>query len=489
MMACRVCKISLMRYPLPDGTETLVHTRPWEDYDHDPDPVPASSMRDRKLVCDFCGELGSRWRYFGSNSKAYGQREDGSLTDAIQEIDGIWAACDGCDPYVVRGDVDGLVRRFEAEIIPLRKNKRATEIGAHWSVFEDPTVDQMTAGQRALWEAYLPTIYRRELIVLPKPLPPMRPAQMPKIRDRIVDFWRTDRALRGMRADAVDDAFIMLPGYLFDDDERFLVPTRMDGLTDDLLTRHIERVTHGLDAGELYWISSQFTTMAITAAKKLPDITIERAELPSLNGFVIWADPIYEIQMPDTRVPIRALAWTLIPDGVWVTLYIQPDLTPSNVDAEILRREIGFLMPWSAGGGAVFGTHEFHEDGGNMVLRVMVSTWLLMRQPGMTELTEEPVFADIKKKYKRAGRPAPKVHLVNLRKVERAARPRGEDQATRNYTGSWFVGWETGGFWRTYWTGPGRTVRDRRWIDPYVARADLPMKGEPGPKSTVKVLR
>ncbi len=492
-MSCRICKIALMPFPAgPDGEEILVHTRPWDQYDHDPVPVPNSSLPDRKLICDFCGELGATWRYYGKPVKAFGLVDLGLTDEIVRDSDGIWSACARCDRPARRGDIEGLVASYRASLTPTKADWYLSNLSPQRIGDDQVRADTMVETGRRLWSAYLPTVFRRELVIAPKPLPPIKPAQMPKVRDRLVDFWKTDAARQGVFHDVAQAARIMLPGYLYDH-EGFMVGVGRAELTDAVLDRHLERVCRDLLAAELYWVSPQFTHMAVTAAKKLPDITIERTELPAANGMIIWQDPIYEINLPGRPpIPVRSAAWSLIPGGVWVTIYMPPESGAiSTLEPEVMRREIGWLMPWSAGGGAAFGTHDVikdgADDGNNMLLRSLVSTWLLMRQPGMAEESAAEVYPDIRKKYKRAGRPEPSVRVINIRKKARP-RPSG-DQSSRNYTGAWTVGWETGGFWRTYWTGSGRSVRDRRWIDPYVARGDLPMKGDAVAKPTVRVLK
>lgn len=477
-IACRICKVEVVGFPGPLGTDVLVHGRPWNDYDHEPDPVPVKAVPGMLWPCDFCGQLGATWQYHGDHV-AYGADFDG-----LEEIDKLWRACEDCDPFVKTGNIAALSQRYQSSPTP----RLANDFLRGGNPTSEQRRQQLIRASEQLWSTFIPTIRRRERIPQIDPLPPMRPAQMPKIRDRIVDFWHSEMALLGMRSDITNDGYIHIPGVDAGYGEDVFA-ARLRELSDEHAKNYISRITQGLLVGDLYWISRQFTNLAVNAGKQLPDITINRDELPSTNGLVIWADPIYELSGAEGgHGQVRAAAWTLVPGGMWITVYMPPEDSGSRAEPALIRQRLGWVIPWSSGGGMPWGTHEMADPAKGTLMKTLVSTWLLMRQPGVADTVQEKIHADIRKSYRKARRTEPTVSVINIRRTQRAPRPTDE-QATRNYTGSWAVGVRTGGFWRTYWTGSGRATRDRRWIDPYIARADLPMKSEPKTTPTVRVLK
>lgn len=477
-LACKLCGVMIITMSGPDGVDTLVHSRPWESHNHEPVPVPASMATNRVHVCDICGDVGAVWQYRGE-----------TVHSVAGTTDGLWTVCGPCDKLVLVRDYEGIEARYENAEAPRQANAfQAMLNGKEYSATAEAFGRQT---QRTLWRKYIPTIRHRERIPKPVPLPPMRPGQMPKIRDRIIEHWNSDMAAAGVQECIRADGFIAMPAQDMGM-EGFL--TYAKSADDDQLRRFFSRMSAALYRSDLFWISEQFTHRAVTAGKLLPDVTITAKDLPADNGFVIWETPICELPAPKPglNVPVRAASWTVIPDGgVWITVYMQPetfisraDLTPADV-----RKALGFLSPWSPGGGLTFGFHDLGEiDGGRLFFRTLIATWLLMRQPGMADQDDTTkIDADVKRAYKRKKRAEPTVHLVNLRRVRRAPRRAGETEA-RQYTHAVKVGEKTGGFWRDYWVGPGRRERDRLFIEPYVARADLPFKDE-SPVPTVKVLK
>jgi hypothetical protein len=155
-----------------------------------------------------------------------------------------------------------------------------------------------------------------------------------------------------------------------------------------------------------------------------------------------------------------------------------------------LREDVGWFFPASTGGGAPFDAHSTNTSSSANLIATLFATWHLMRQPGIAETTEEMPDKAIRRAYARVRRPIPAIRVVNLRKRAKAPRT-GEAPAGARASWSYrvLVGAETGGFWRTYWTGPGRTVKEPRWIEPYLTGDDgMPLK-EDLDMTVVKTLR
>lgn len=484
-LACKICGLGLHAWNEEDGTKVFVHGRSWEDHGHDPVPIPSHQAANRIQICDFCGDTGADWHYFGRPLNMMGDIGNGKWQYAGQDMDGVWAACKLCDPYVRRNDVDGLWKHYEQSRTP--KFMTAVDKALPGMTAEDKA--EVGETQRNLWRTFFATITHRERIPPIKPLPPIRPQGMPKVRDRLADLWKSSMGgmvAAGMQEDLQRRGSLPLPGADCGDETVFV--KEVEVLTDDILSSFLARIVNGLYVGQLLWVSAEFTHMAVNAAKKLPDASFIREDLPASSGLVVWESAIGEATLKGSplTMPIHAASWTLVPHGVWITVYGPPEMTLPKADPEVVRKQIGWLIPWSAGGGAPFGADLPVELS---AMRTLISTWLLLKQPGMAEVTEEKAHADIRRAYRKADRGEPKVRVVNVRRSARQARPVGDEQATRNYTKGWMVGWSTGGFWRDYWTGTGRSLRERRFIKPYVARGDLPMTGEQTPVPTVRVLR
>lgn len=85
-------------------------------------------------------------------------------------------------------------------------------------------------------------------------------------------------------------------------------------------------------------------------------------------------------------------------------------------------------------------------------------------------------------KRSRGGKHRPRtigdVRVVKLRRSAPDDRDRSTGKGSgRTYDHRWIVGGGTGGFWRTYHTGPGRVTPRPVWISPYVAGpADKPLR-------------
>lgn len=474
--ACRVCKMGLQMFEDEYGQLQVAHIRPWEPQDHEPEPVPASTVADRVRVCDFCGALGAVWQYHGSNL------HDVLGAMGAHDIDGIWSACTDCDSFVRRNDLDGLEHHFLTS---------SSSAAIHTHFLGDNVPDDIKtkalAAQRRLWRAFVDSITHRSPVPVYKPLPAMRPAQMPKIRDRLVEFFDFDIAQGGMMRDLENTGSLVLPGEIMGQPDQLTVTT--PNVTTEQGNAMFQRIQRQLRAAELFWIGANFTHTAVHAGRRLRDSTIERHELPATSGLLIWEAPVAEIKVPShpVKMPVTAAGWSLIPGGLWINAYGPPDQVITGSEPAEVRRIVGWLIPWAVGQPVAFGPQELPENA--EFLRALISTWLLIRQPGFTEETDEPVHADIRRSYKKTGRSVPKVHVYHIRRKDRAVKTANpEDTTTRNYTNGWTVGWETGGFWRDYWTGQGRSIRDRRFIEPYVARQDLPLK-EHDPIPTVKVLK
>lgn len=489
IMVCRVCGETCNAFRLAEGgTPTWFHASVWKEHDHDADPQPGDATMG---ICDFCHTPGPRWQVYGDDLSAYLGHADTGLPvagEATHTYGERWSACDPCDALITAGDIDGLISRH----VRVNPGIRAGTIS--------PTHARTLNG--ALISRYVPSIHRREMI---PGLPPVRmsdipPTKLPKVRDALARSWYGERGARHIIASARDRP-IMLPcaDLGIEDTDTIGLLVGAQDITQQAATAFCARIQTGLLVGEMYWVAPKFTVMAITAGRSLPDLSITEAELPRVNpqdrtsapvynGLVVWQQPIMRLTGTTREGDIVAASWCRVPGGIWMVFYIRADQAMNNHDIQALREDCGWFIPASPGGGAPFGVHKTAEDRASQLIGTLLATWLLLKQPGMATVVEEQPDKATRRAYGRAGRPPPLVRVVNLRQ-----RPRPVDQAGDRTGGKWtrrvWMGRGKGGLWRTFWMGPGRTIRDRRWIAEYLTGTDdMPMTEYDTPP-TVHTLR
>jgi hypothetical protein len=172
---------------------------------------------------------------------------------------------------------------------------------------------------------------------------PLPPTLMPKIRDRLADYWR--HQARHHLAGAIVAGLARLPTHLVAGAEE--LTTAADAA---VLDPYLALMAHHVAQAPLYWIDPDYTALATHAGTGLTNLTVTPHELPTTHGLLIWATPIthHHIRTAGPRLPIVAAHWGLIPDGVWVVFYTQSDvLHPTYQPAALqqLRERVGWLAP------------------------------------------------------------------------------------------------------------------------------------------------
>ncbi len=500
-MMCRVCRLLLTEYDEgidpPGGATTTArrldgstveyqHSRIWEDHDHAPDPVICNDSA-AEAICDFCGDAAPCCLYVAQGEV--------SVRVAGQVIDygSTFAACPDCDPLVRRGDIEGLVRHRNAVPTAAKVDAKAASFrgGRPYTAADRERVDE---DQRELLRGFFVLRPRRHpLPAPPEPPAPLVPRRLPKVCARLARYWR-DPATVQMLVRASKPTVV--PGVDAGEPDQFLVRTpAFTQMLEALSTRMGDALDHRSGRGtqpSLYWVSPEFTTIAVTAGRKLSDLTITAEDLPSPAGLLVWALPVRSLRAGRYGdADIVAASWVRIPGGVWLTFYCQPEQVMPSMDRDAIREQIGYLMPVSPGAGAPFGTDS--EAPGRLLddsWEPVLSTWFLLRQPGIAEVREEQLQPKEARTYTRTGHTAPTVRVVDLRRRNNT-RTLGADGSTSertfHYSVRFPVGSETGGFWRDQAYGPGRSLRYRRWIWPFMKGPDgAPLKAK---TPTVKVLR
>ncbi len=472
MMACQVCDTALNRLTNAATAEIAwVHAKAWKRYDHDPVPteVPRPLLHTRTdLLCDFCGvNTTLKWSYVGSRL----QHVSGNFGN---DMGNIWGACQECSELIDQRDAVGTVQRC------MTKSSLARETpDSH-----KPAVAQELI---AMHQQFMSTIREKRYVGPPIVSTVITAKLMPKVQQSMTRFWgHPDRY-----ASLIRPGFnVSVPGVHAQRDDTFAAQY-YDGavMPQEVFERHAAHQNLGVQAAQLYWVSADFTRLATLAGLDLTEIGLRRDHLPAANGLIVWQTPVGEIQRPYGVAAIRAMGWTLVPGGVWINVYIQPeDANPEITDVAALRAEHGWLVSPNNGSGIPFvepwGTvdSDFQQQG-NFLL-TLIATWYLLRQPGVAEQTPAPVDKKIARAYQRnTGRRIPEVTLIDLRKRPKVERKPGEKK-------SWELKYKryTSGHWRNQWY-PSRGEHDQIYISPYLAGADKPWRPGDDSTPTVKVLR
>lgn len=469
-MVCAICGVPLNHLTDYDGTSTWVHSRTWRAYDHEPEPIRSERKLVDEAVCDFCG---TETRMYAAYAGQRIRQDQGSAT---HDYGTTWSACQKCMHFIDDGDFDGLLAHG------VRVSPTLSGLGR--------TIRQeMIANWKALWSAFLPTIHTREYIGPQRAPAKLNPRMMPKLRDGLIKFWKhagpairvTDRRPTGMT--------MSFPGVHAGSEDDFLIRYQAeDPIPRSVWDNHAGHIVAGLHASQLFWISADFTQLSILAGKDFDKVTLTREQLPAPFGFLVYDQPIGEIPRPGGQAAIRAVSWTLVPQGVWLNLYIQGEDSAPEIDVEAMRSEFGYLLCPNAGGGFRFNDlldfFKAPEGISTDFIATIFATWFLMAQPGVAEQRPAPVDKKAERAYKRANanRTPPAVQLVDLRR--RPRRPDGPEGhegrklAFRVYRR---------GHWKRQFYGPGRAMRKTIYVSAYIAGPEgAPLHDKP---TKVNILR
>ncbi len=253
-----------------------------------------------------------------------------------------------------------------------------------------------------------------------------------------------------------------------------------------------------LSAAELYFVAADMTELAVTAGESLPDFHLEPEDVPTLTGFVVFAEPIgsyvnTDAEPPD-RVPIVAASWgqydtEFLPrGGLWVTYYSPTDFAATermaprltgrplrDRERERIRASKGPLT-WDNEALLGYGSnlkagykpgdsHARANEGGIFApwVQTLRATWLLMNQGHVVEVEDLQPDRAAARRARRDGLAASPVRLIHLRRATREQGAPADDHRAREYTCRWMVR----GHWRQQWY-PRRGVHRPVWINPHL---------------------
>lgn len=468
---CNICKQVLDTYQARDSEVGYVHTRSWEEYDHEAEPVPSNDMSN--AMCDFCYAIPVVASWVGSGTTMVIVDTDGGEV----QNSGDWAACAACDKLLKAKKFEDLLRRtMQALRVHLRKAGNPPE----QIEFAEYTKTHQLRG-------WFRTIRARKSLAKPRIIQ-IRPSHLPRCRDQLATWWLTQGAERlAAGLDSGDSMFF--PGVDIGYPNQFGI--KLPIIDKQSAENFARRMSSGLFVSDCYWISKEFTHRAVRGARRLTDLTVTREDLPCDHGFIVFDAPIFEMRTSEGYLmPLTALSWTLVPTGIWFTPYVRTEHTPGADPAHVERytQLIGHYLPWASGGGAPFSQITSDGSVAHENIAILLSVFMFINTERVTEITEQPLSQGQRRAYKHTDgetHRAPTVRVVDIRR-----KPRGKTLVAGEPRGAIDYQMEVTGYAKMQHYGPARGLRKRIWVDSYwKGPEDAPVRFKGERTETVQVLR
>lgn len=275
-----------------------------------------------------------------------------------------------------------------------------------------------------------------------------------------------------------------------------------------------------LATAELYYVTEDMTRLATAAAESLPVHSFHAEDVPAESGFMLFSEPLGTYtstkvrNMQDTLVHVVAVSWgpsqMVQPGaGIWMTFWSFTDIEStartlqrdggmsSNKAYEFVRQNMSTLawdnelvMHYGASQIGIVsedssynqprGTSEpiDPEQGWEQVrgttmewAQVTRAAWLLITQPGVTDVEDLAQSRAIRRRAERNGYNASPVRVVRVHDRANAPERASGDTDERTY----HVRWTVRGHWRNQWY-PSRGEHRPVWINPHVkGPSDAPL--------------
>lgn len=283
---------------------------------------------------------------------------------------------------------------------------------------------------------------------------PWRPSAMPRMRRLLVEAHH-----------AASDAYAVL-------DHATLARHGLTTGDRDWMVDHLARSGSLIHHASLWWVTADMASVAGQAAATLPEWTPSLAA-PDAHGLLVWADPIGTAPWRDTGdepvdVAVVGVMWRHDRGELRIDLLARSKPIADRLAASWRRSP---LMPVvSLALPDLVDDSVAQREGGDLA-QMLGSTWLMMRQRIATldHVTGHP--GGQAPQRGQAQRGPEDVQLVELRRPE----PR-ESDAVEPRRVDWSHQWIVSGHWCQQPVGPGRALREPRWIAPYVkGPADKPL--------------
>jgi hypothetical protein len=281
---------------------------------------------------------------------------------------------------------------------------------------------------------------------------PLRPVDLPRLRDRLLDFADTPTAAE-LRA-----FYVEVQGCHPDGEVAKILLQPAPGLAD----------------APLFFVTAEMCELATTAAKALPEFVLDVDDPPSPSGFLWFDTPIEDMDSEDERLPFYcvALGWIVKAGRLWVSTYVDRDTFPWG-DRRIPDGwpQVIPMGCWPAPIDGDGHAAPYEGESGRTILATLKTVWLLMRQP-LAEISDAVYDRAARRRIKRQGKTPPPIRVIGLRHPPSTAD--GEASTGREWHHRWIVR----GHWRMAAVGEGRQQRRPVWVSPHVkGPADAPLIG------------
>lgn len=230
-----------------------------------------------------------------------------------------------------------------------------------------------------------------------------------------------------------------------------------------------------LAGADLYFVTADMAELAKTASQSLPWFELDRKDLPSEHGFVLFEEPFASYPncgKPDASV--WACCWTIVGDGAlclsfysdwhaWLEQCGAQNIFEGDHIAYCRRFDHWLCMEtfiFSPIGQRRDGFGAWVGKGRQLasVENVVRAAWLLMRQP-LARVVEEKPDRATRKRLRRVGSDPKSVRVIELRRPTHS----GPGDGSREFHHQWIVK----GHWRQQWY-PARQVHRPVWIAPHI---------------------
>lgn len=279
----------------------------------------------------------------------------------------------------------------------------------------------------------------------------LRPTDLPRLRDSLVEFARSDLAAKLRELDAEENRTPPEP-----------------------VAESMRLAADGLTEADLFYVGEDMSELVQTAAATLPEFALSPDDPPSRSGLAWFAAPIRDSFEEGTPVEAVAIGWHLHGNTVRVATFVERDelkLLPGRL------APVGFppVFPIGSWDSPVSQAGEPEPvtpamvPYGRTLLAAVKTMWLLMRQP-LADVTVAEVDRAARRRAHRDGHEPAPVRVIALR------RPAGHSGTGEGR--DWHHRWIVRGHWRNARVGVGREQTRPVWIAPHIkGPEDAPLLG------------
>jgi hypothetical protein len=227
-------------------------------------------------------------------------------------------------------------------------------------------------------------------------------------------------------------------------------------------------VARNIAAGEMYWVSSDMTGLALDAAGDVPGFT-PSTDLPAASGFMVLEKSLPpmdtwiitpELKQVNVPLSIDALSWTVVEGRIFIESYCRSENVP-----QARENDDSYFEPvrfFRGDGGKFFDCDDASVDESSHRLMQFLAA--------ASHLMANPAVADRKRlapKTPAARKAAKKGHSTDVTVVTLHA-PRHVETGERNETGRTYTHrWVVRGHWRNQAHGKNHSQRRVTWVPSY----------------------